>query len=37
VTRYDDSPLDLLEGQIIASNGLLHEAMRATIRQAGVR
>jgi myo-inositol-1(or 4)-monophosphatase len=32
VTRYDDTSLDLFEGQIIASNGLLHDAMRATIR-----
>ena len=27
VTRYDDSPVDLFRGQIVASNGRLHDEM----------
>lgn len=34
VTRYDDSQIDLFGGQIIASNGRVHEAMLAVIRKA---
>lgn len=34
VTRYDDSPLDLFGGEIVASNGLVHEAMREVIERA---
>lgn len=31
VSRYDGSPIDLFDGQIVASNGALHEAMRNVI------
>jgi myo-inositol-1(or 4)-monophosphatase len=31
VTRYDGSEVDLFDGQLIASNGALHEAMRGVI------
>ena len=31
VTRYDGSPIDLVDGQIVASNGAVHEAMRDVI------
>ena len=31
VTRYDGSAIDLLDGQIVASNGAAHDAMRAVI------
>jgi myo-inositol-1(or 4)-monophosphatase len=31
VTRYDGSDLDLFDGQIVASNGHVHDAMRDVI------
>ena len=31
VTRYDGSAIDLLDGQIVASNGDVHDAMRDVI------
>lgn len=37
VTDYDGAPLDIFRGQIVASNGALHEAMRHIIRTASGR
>ena len=34
VSRYDDSPCSLTGGQIVASNGALHDAMLVVIRSA---
>jgi myo-inositol-1(or 4)-monophosphatase len=30
-SRYDDTPVDLFGGQLVASNGRLHPQMRAVI------
>jgi myo-inositol-1(or 4)-monophosphatase len=35
VTNYDDQPVDMFKGQIVASNGRVHSAMLETIRNAG--
>jgi myo-inositol-1(or 4)-monophosphatase len=37
VTRYDGSPLDLFVGEIIASNGLVHDEMMAAVRAVHAR
>jgi myo-inositol-1(or 4)-monophosphatase len=31
VTDFHDAPVDLFRGQIVASNGLLHDAMRRVV------
>jgi myo-inositol-1(or 4)-monophosphatase len=35
VTRYDNAPIDLTGGQIVASNGRVHDAMLAVIAGVG--
>jgi myo-inositol-1(or 4)-monophosphatase len=35
VTNYEDQPVDMFKGQIVASNGRVHSAMLETIRNAG--
>ena len=36
VTNFDDEPLDIYTEKVLASNGLIHDAMRAVLRRGAV-